>query len=143
MMSNPSPCDGCGADTRSSCRKSCHLLHKFLREDPDCHTRVRTTEQILPGSVLTQILDWEQVSKTRLTLADYASAMPGYWDIELSKRLTPGEKALTSAFYVDGMSYKQIAVKYRLCLNTVKRHLIRIKEKLRKHRPLGLEDPSN
>lgn len=134
------PCDECEANQgeRSSCLGACAALHKFLREDLRCHTRVRTTELILEDAALRHISDQQQFRQTRLTLNDLVEASPGYWDIELAKNLEDGEKEVVAAFYVEGLSYKEIASKYRISIHKVKYMLMRLKKRLRKVRSIEL-----
>ena len=126
------PCDGC--DYRSSCRAACARLHKFLREDLKCHTRVRTTELILGSRTLQFLSDQQQINPTRLTLQDMSAFTPEYWDIELTEGISQGEKVILSAFYVEGLTYKEIAFRYRISVSKVKRMLIQTKKHLRKVR---------
>lgn len=127
------PCDGC--DYRSSCKGACGRLHKFLREDKKCHTRVRTTELVLSPEFVAVLSDRQQSMETQLSWQELSEATPGYWDINLSKNLTGGEKILISEFYLEGLSYRDIAAKYRVSSKTVSRHLTSIRKKLRKLRP--------
>ena len=129
------PCDGCElAEPGSSCVRACARLHKFLREDLKCHTRVRTTELVLPDETLQHISDYQQVNQTRLTMQDLAEAAPDYWSIELTENITEGEKVILSAFYVEGLSYKEIAHRYKISVPKVKFMLMQTKKHLRKVR---------
>jgi DNA-binding NarL/FixJ family response regulator len=128
--SNLLPCNGC--DDRSSCRGSCPRLHKFLRDDPECHTRIRATEVVLPSDLVIKIADYNQRDGSRLDWQDVAGATLGYLDIQAIDFLTDGEKAILSAFYTEGMSYKSIASRYQISYSTVERQLIKIKKELRR-----------
>ena len=130
------PCKEC--PDRGMCRMACNRLHKFLREDLKCHTRSCLTEKVLSPEYVAMISDREQASPSRLTLKDLADTAPGYWDIELTKNLTKGEQAIISCFYLEGMSYKEIALRYRISVHTVERRLIEIKKRLRRVSPLRL-----
>lgn len=123
------PCDGC--DYRNICTGACGLLHKFLRDDPKCHTRFRTTELILPPGAIQAISDWQIANPTRLSLAELAEGTPGYWDIMRNKKLLPGEKELLFDQQTMGMSYQQIAKKWRISIHTVQRRITQIRKKLR------------
>ena len=135
------PCDGC--PDRGGCRAACARLHKFLREDLKCHTRVRATELVVDDTALRHISDQQQVTPTRLTLQEMSAFTPGYWDIELTERLKEGEKVILSAFYIEGLTYKEIASRYRISVSKVKRMLIQTKKHLRKVRNTELLLPSD
>jgi len=123
------PCDGC--DARSSCRGACARLHKFLREDKKCHTRIRATELVLPAESVAGLSDFNQADGSRLDWQDIAGATLGYLDIQEIDFLTDGEKVILSAFYMDGMTHQEIADKWRIHPWTVNDHLHKIKSKLR------------
>jgi DNA-directed RNA polymerase specialized sigma24 family protein len=108
-----------------------------------CHTRVRTTELVLPDETLKHISDYQQVSQTRLTQQDMASASPDYWSIELTKGITDGEKVILSAFYVEGLSYKEIAHQYKISVPKVKLMLMQTKKHLRKVRNTSVLIPTS
>ena len=134
---NVFPCDGC--DYRSSCKSACGLLHKFLRNDPECHTRVRTTELVLPAGAITAISDQQIVNPTRLSLADLAEGTPGYWDIMNNKNINLEEKEIMLAFHTEGLSYKQIASRYRISCDTVQSLLHSARKRIRINRGVWRE----
>lgn len=121
------PCDGCECRGTSSCQKACFRLHKFLREDAECYTRVRTTELVLPAWKVIQILDQESITPTRLTWQELCDSQLGYWDIKNSKHLTDGEKEMLLRFHEDDLSYDQIAKMYKISRRTIVRLLRRVK----------------
>ena len=123
------PCKGCRS--ASCCQRACSRLHKFLREDPECFTRVRMTERVLPDNIIVGMSDNWQSNPTKLSWQEIAGATPGYLDIDGIQCLDPGEKVLLSAYYTEGKSYKSIAEKFKISEKTVSRQLTKIKYKLR------------
>lgn len=133
------PCDGCKdaeatGGERSSCQatgKPCWLLHKFLREDPECYQRSWSRELILSPAAVESIADWQGVTPTRITLQDLAEGTPGYWDIMNCRDILKSEKEIVLAFYTEGLSYKQIAELYKITVGTVQRLLSKARKRIR------------
>ncbi len=118
---NDFPCLGC--DERSSCTGACGLLHKFLRNDPECHQRFQSTERVLSPELVIAIADKQQANPTRLTWAELADSTLEYWDIMNNESIDEREKEIFLAFYVEGMPYKAIARRYKITTGTVYRLL--------------------
>ncbi|MCK4791990.1 MAG: sigma-70 family RNA polymerase sigma factor [Desulfobacteraceae bacterium] len=121
------PCDGCGAE-RSSCVRACSKLHNFLREDSKCHTKVYTRETLVDPQILQdRIADDETV---------WHSNAPEYWDIMNIEGLSFGDRELLIDRDVLGLSHQQMAKKWKISIDRINRHFIRIKKeraKLRKN----------
>lgn len=124
------PCKEC--PERGICRVACARLHKFLREDKKCATRSHLKEVLLPPDMIQDLAGTTSLTGKTFMWHILTEGQIQYWDIEVAKHLTEGEKAMISAFYIDGLSYQQIADQFRISTRTVKRQLIKIKKHLRK-----------
>ena len=122
-----------GADTGvrgvNSCRATCARLHRFLRDDPECHTRVRATELVLPPDLLERISDHNQQDGSRLDWQDIAGATPTYLDILSIEGLKLQERHLLLYRYSDGLSHREIADIFGISEQASWKRLERIKRK--------------
>ena len=120
-------CEGCEWRDTSSCRAACARLHKFLREDPECFTKAYTRETLVDPHILQDRIADDEII--------WYSNAPEYWDIMNMEGLSFGDKELLIDKDVIGLSHQQMAKKWKISIDRINRHFIRIKKqraKLRK-----------